>query len=82
MGSGFPPSPYRLWRAGRIQDSRSRIQDSGLKELINDMKIFKITKFNFLNNTPIGLREICGRQIFRKDYLAVSTVKRAAEGEI
>jgi hypothetical protein len=59
-----------------------KIQDSGLKELINDMKIFRITKFDFINNTPIDLRGMHGRQIEKIDLMAVSLVKRAAEGEI
>jgi hypothetical protein len=46
------------------------------------MKIFRITKFDFINNTPIDLRGKSGRQIFRENYLAVSLMKRAAEGEI
>ncbi|MHC4677046.1 MAG: hypothetical protein ACYTBZ_31585 [Planctomycetota bacterium] len=38
--------------------------------------------FDFMHNTGLGLQEKRGRWIFRKEYLVVSAVKRAAEGEI
>jgi hypothetical protein len=38
--------------------------------------------FDFMRNIRLDLRGKNGRQIFRENYLAVSAVKRAAEGEI
>ena len=46
------------------------------------MKDYRITKFDFMNMARLGLREVTGGQGFRENYLVVSGVKRAAEGEI
>jgi hypothetical protein len=51
-------------------------------ERFNKMKNHRIANFDFLHITRLGLREMFGRQGFRENYLVVSGVKRAAEGEI
>jgi hypothetical protein len=35
-----------------------------------------------MHNTLIDLRGKSGREMYRKDYMAVSPMKRAAEGDI
>ena len=62
--------------------NRLRMQNTGFKELIKDMKIHRITKIDFMHIARLGLREVIGRQGFRENYLVVSGVERAAEGEI
>jgi hypothetical protein len=59
-----------------------RVQGSRLMERFNEMKNRRIINFDFMHNTRLGLRGESGRQIFRENYLVVSAVKRAAEGEI
>ena len=58
------------------------VQRSGLGDNINRMENHRITKFDYMHNTRLDLRGKSGRQGFRENYLVVSGVKRAAEGEI
>ncbi len=60
----------------------SRVQGSRLGKNINRMKIRRKKYFDFMHIANSYLREKNGRQIQKIDLMAVSTVKRAAEGEI
>jgi hypothetical protein len=66
----------------KVQGSGMKVQGSGLGERINGMKNRRIKYFDFMHNTRLDLRGKKGRQIQEKDLMAVSSVKRAAEGEI
>ena len=66
----------------RSEGSEFKVLGSRLRERINDMKNRSIKYFDFMHNTRLDLRGESGRQIQKIDLMAVSTVKRAAEGEI
>ncbi len=66
----------------RVPSCELRVTIYELGEPINGMKIYRITNFDFMHNTRLDLRGISGRQIQKIDLVAVSRVKRAAEGEI
>jgi hypothetical protein len=53
-----------------------------LGERFNGMKTYRITNFDFMQKTCLALGEEWGNRMQRKEYLAVSAVRRAAEGEI
>ncbi len=65
-----------------MKGSRFRVQSSRFRERFNGMKNRSIKYFDFMHNTRLDLRGKSGRQIQKIDLMAVSAVKRAAEGEI
>jgi len=66
----------------RVQNVGFKVQGSRLIERFKGMKNRRLEYFDFINNTPLDLRGKSGRKICKRNYLAVSAVKRAAEGEI
>ena len=66
----------------RSEGSEVKVLGSRLRERIYDMKIRRIKYIDFMHNTRLELQGKNGRQIQKIDLMAVSTVKRAAEGEI
>ncbi len=78
QGSGVKVQGSRM----NVQGSRFKVQGSGLRERFNEMKIRRITNFDFMHIAHSDLRGMDGRQIQKIDLMAVSAVKRAAEGEI
>jgi hypothetical protein len=76
QGSGF-----RV-QGSRIEGSEFKVLGSRLGELINRMENRSIKYFDFMHIANSYLREKNGRQIPKIDLMAVSAVKRAAEGEI
>ncbi len=69
-------------RRFKVQGSEFKVLGSRLRERINDMKNRSIKYFDFMHNTRLDLRGKSGRHIQKIDLMAVSAVKRAAEGEI
>ncbi len=69
-------------RRFKVQGSEFKVLGSRLRERINDMKNRSIKYFDFMYSTYLDLRGKSGRQIQKIDLMAVSAMKRAAEGEI
>ena len=62
--------------------SKFNVQGSRLMERFNKMKNHRIVNFDFMHIANSGLRGERSGLIRRENYLVVSGVKRAAEGEI